>query len=115
VVVTDQVDRVFDGAGDVGGGEPQAAVSQKPIPTTLPRRDAAELLSERLRALSQVPRTPVWEATSGRAMARTSAMVAGEEGAGRRRCPALHLRTSVRPRSVRLPGHACAEPAKALS
>ena len=98
---------------------PPQAVGQNPIPSrppvaAIPRTCA----SDRLRALSHTPRTPVCDATTGRvAIARTSSMVAADACATSTSIPRASIRRTIsRPASVRPPfSSPCADPPNALS
>ena len=101
------------------GSTPPDAVSQKPMPMTPPvLAMPSRCASDRLRALSQTPRTPVCDATTGRvATASASSIVAAEAWATSRITPRASMRRIMsRPSSVRPPwARPWALPPKAVS
>ncbi len=98
---------------------PPDAVGQNPIPTSPPLAAIpSRCSSDRLRALSRTPRTPVCEATTGRVeTASASSIVRAELWATSSRTPRASIsRIISRPLAVSPPcSIPCAEPPKAVS
>ena len=116
---TGDIDRVADRARDRAASSPPQAVGQKPMPSSPPvAATPRSCASERLRALSHVPHTPVCETTTGRLdMARASSIDGPDVCDRSRTIPRASIRRIIsRPARVNPPfSMPCAEPPKALS
>ena len=113
-----------DGVADRAGDRSRHPRRRRPSARTRSRRgrrsprSPRRCSSDRLRALSATPRTPVCDATTGRvAIARTSSIVAADACATSTSIPRASIRSTIsRPASVSPPfSMPCADPPNALS